>query len=258
MQKKTLDYFIRENLKSRPYFFSFIRPQEAVLFEKYKRYCKKIILDFGCGDGFFAGTIFGKKIIDIGLDVPSSRMNIARKNNVYKNIISYGGTNIPLESSSVNSIISNCVFEHIPHIETSLAEMNRVLKSGGCLITSVMCSTWSENLAGRKFLGLPYVNWFNKMQEHNSLFSKKQWSELFGKCGFEIIKSEDYLYEQASKMTEIHHFLSFSSLLLHTITGKWTFGFAPRKIEVKKIRTLIETDKKNPSACFFVLKKIQK
>ncbi len=255
MQVKTLDYFIQENLKSRPYFFSFIRPQEAVLFEKYKRYCKKIILDFGCGDGFFAETIFGKNTIDIGLDVPSSRMEMARKNNVYKKIISYEGIYIPLESSSVHSIISNCVFEHIPHIEMSLVEMNRILKPGGHLITSVMCSTWSENLNGKKFLGLPYVRWFNKMQEHNSLLSKKQWMELFEKNGFEIVKDEDYLYERASKMVEINHFLSLPSLILHALTGKWTFGSPHSKVEMKSIHTLIGSDKKNPSACFFVLRK---
>lgn len=255
MQEKTIDYFIQENLKSRPYFYSFIRPQEAMLFEKYKRYCKKSILDFGCGDGFFAETIFGKNTIDIGLDVPTSRMKVAQKNNVYKKIISYEGTYIPLESSSIQSIISNCVFEHIPHIEMSLVEMSRILKPGGHLITSVMCSTWSENLSGRKFLGLPYVQWFNRMQEHNSLLSKKQWDKLFKGKGFDIVASDDYLFEQASKMIEINHFLSLPSLILHTFTGRWTYGSVPNKSEIKKIRELIGSDKKNPSACFYVLKK---
>jgi len=226
-----------------------------MLFEKYKLYCKKSILDFGCGDGFFAETIFGKNTIDIGLDVPTSRMKVAQKNNVYKKTISYEGTCIPLESSSIQSIISNCVFEHIPHIETSLVEMNRILKPGGYLITSVMCSTWSENLRGRKFLGLPYVQWFNRMQEHNSLLSKKQWNKLFEGTGFDIVASEDYLYEQASKMVEINHFLSLPSLILHAFTGRWTYGSVPNKSEVKKIRELIGSDKKNPSACFYVLKK---
>lgn len=256
MSKKTLEYFVAKNLKDRPYFFSYIRSQEAMLFEKYMHYCKKVVLDFGCGDGFFAESIFGKRTIDIGLDVPSSRMNLAKNNNVYKKIISYDGTLIPLKSSSVNTVISNCVFEHIPHIDTSLTEMHRILKPGGYLITSVMCSSWNKNLAGNKLFGSRYVNWFNKIQEHNSLHSKKRWIELFNICGFEIVQSEDYLYEKASKKVEIYHFLSLYSLLLYKITGNWTFGFTPRKNEVKTILNLIESDKKNPSACFFVLKKI--
>lgn len=255
MAKKTLDYFIRKNLQYRPYFFSFIRPQEAYLFEKYKQYCKGAILDFGCGDGFFAECIFGKRTIDIGLDVPTSRMKTAKKNNVYKKVVVYDGLLIPLRKTSVRTIISNCVFEHIPRIEKSLQEMERILKPGGHLITSVMCSTWSGNLFGRKMMGLPYVNWFNKMQEHNSLYSKKQWITLFKKCGFDIVEQEDYLYEIASKKTELSHFSSWYSLLLYKVTGKWTFGFRPSEHEVKKIKHLIEQDKKNPSACFFVLKK---
>lgn len=256
MLKKTLDYFIAKNLKERPYFFSFIRSQEAMLFEKYIHYCKKVILDFGCGDGFFAESIFGKRAIDIGLDVPSSRMNIAKKNNVYKKIISYDGALIPLKTSSIDTVISNCVFEHIPHIDTSLTEMQRILKPGGHLITSVMCSSWNTNLGGGNLFGPRYIKWFNKIQEHNSLCSKKQWIELLNKSGFEIVESEDYLYENASKKVEIYHFLSLYSLLLYKITGNWTFGFTPRKTEVKAILNLIESDKKNPSACFFVLKKI--
>lgn len=255
MAKKTLDYFIYKNLKERPYFFSFIRSQEAALFEKYKRYCRNIILDFGCGDGFFAESIFGKKTIDIGLDVPSSRMNIAKKNNIYKKVIPYDGVTIPLKPSSIDTIVSNCVFEHIPHIDTSLAEMHRILKPGGHLITSVMCASWNANLVGGKLFGPQYIKWFNKIQEHNSLYSKGGWMELFDKNGFEIVGSEDYLYEKAAKKVEIYHFLSFYSLILYKLTGNWTFGFTPRETEIIAIRDSIETDKKNPSACFFVLKK---
>lgn len=255
MSKKTLDYFIYKNLKERPYFFSFIRSQEAMLFEKYRRYCDKGILDFGCGDGFFAESIFGKQTIEIGLDVPSSRMSIAKKNNIYKKVISYDGMNIPLKLSSVDTIISNCVFEHIPHIDTSLAEMHRILKPGGHLITSVMCSSWNTNLAGGRLFGPRYIRWFNKIQEHNSLYSKAGWIKLFYKNGFDLVESEDYLYEKAAKKVEAYHFLSLYSLILYKITGNWTFGFTPPETEIKAIRKIIETDKKSPSACFFVLKK---
>lgn len=255
MAKKTLEYFIKKNLQYRPYFFSFIRPQEAFLFEKYKQYCKGTILDFGCGDGFFSECIFGKRTINIGLDVITSRMKTAEKDKIYKKTVVYDGVHIPFKKSSVQSIISNCVFEHIPHIEKSLSEMNRILKPGGHLITSVMCNTWSRNLFGKKMIGSLYVNWFNKMQEHNALYSKKQWVSLFKKNGFDIIESEDYLYEIASQKTELAHFSSLYSLFLYKLTGKWTFGLSPSQHEVKKIRDLIEGDKKNPSACFFVLRK---
>lgn len=255
MAKKTLEYFIRKNLQYRPYFFSFIRPQEAFLFEKYKQYCKGVILDFGCGDGFFAESIFGKRTIDIGLDVVTSRMKTAEKNNVYKKTIVYDGVHIPCKKSSVHTIISNCVFEHIPHIKESLQEMNRILKPNGHLITSVMCNTWNGNLFGKKMMGHRYVDWFNRMQEHHALYSKRQWIALFEKCGFDVVVSQDYLYEIASKRTELAHFSSLYSLFLYRLTGRWTFGLQPSQKEVEKIQDIILGDTKNPSACFFVLEK---
>lgn len=255
MQNKNLEYFIEKNLQFRPRFFAYIRSQEGLLFTKYAQFIKSKSLDFGCGDGFFAETVFGRKTIDIGLDVPSSRMQIAERNSVYKRIIAYNGSKIPLRPSSLKTVVSNCVFEHIPHIEKSVQEIYSVLRPGGYLLTSVMCSPWSTNLSGAKWGGLAYVKWFNQIQEHNALYSKKQWISLFRKSGFSIEVSEDYLFKKASQKTEIFHYLSVPSLLLYKLTGKWTLGIKPHHKEINEIRDIILSDKHHPSACFFVLKK---
>lgn len=255
MQQKTLEYFIGRNLQYRPRFFAYIRPQEGFLFAKYAHHLKHRILDFGCGDGFFAETVFGKGAIDIGLDVPTSRMKQAVEKAIYKKTVTYDGVRIPFHSSTIGSIVSNCVFEHIPHIEKSIAEMFRVLRPGGHLLTSVMCSTWNRNLAGKKWGGTAYISWFNSVQEHHSLLSKQKWSALFKKCGFIISAADDYLFERASVETERYHFLSLLSLVRYRLTGKWTSGKPATSEEIRVIQSLIVSDTKNPSACFFVLKK---
>ena len=61
-------------LEARPFFFTLIRPQEALLFQQFNQLLKAPILDFGCGDGFFAQVVFQPLKIDLGLDVPSSRI----------------------------------------------------------------------------------------------------------------------------------------------------------------------------------------
>lgn len=255
MQRKTLDYFIGRNLQYRPRFFAYIRSQEAYLFTKYANHLKHRILDFGCGDGFFAETVFGKGTIDIGLDVATSRMKQATARALYKKTVEYDGVQIPFASSTIGSIISNCVFEHIPHIEKSVTEMFRVLRPGGHLLTSVMCASWNKNLSGKRIGGNAYVSWFNSVQEHHSLLSKQKWAALFKKVGFSIRASDDYLFERASIETERHHFLSLPSLVRYRLTGKWTSGKPASPYEIRTIQSLIESDKKNPSACFFVLKK---
>lgn len=255
MQNKNLEYFIEKNLQFRPRFFAYIRSQEGLLFTKYAKFIKPKSLDFGCGDGFFAEMVFGKKKIDIGLDVPSSRIRQAAQKGVYKRMLTYDGKEIPLRSSTVSTVVSNCVFEHIPHIHKSVLEIHRILKPGGYLLTSVMCAPWNNNLAGIAVGGRAYVNWFNRVQEHHALLSKKKWTSLFKKSGFSISTSEDYLFHKAAQKTELYHYLSVPSLLLYKLTGKWTLGNKPSSKNVTTIRELILSDKKSPSACFFVLQK---
>jgi len=252
---KDYRFFIKEYLENRPDFFSFIRPQEALLFYTHIKMMKGPILDYGCGDGFFAHTIFPKKTIDEGLDLESSRIKEAKKLDCYKNLQTYSGTTIPFEDNHFGTIISNCVFEHIPHIKNAVKEMHRVLKKDGLLMTSVMCSTWNENLLGGSLFGKKYINWFNGVQHHDSLLLKEQWRKLFKTTGYEIVEESDYLYKNASQKTEIYHYLSLFSLITYTLFKKWKLiAFVSNK-KIEEIEKLIIEDKNNPSACFFVLRK---
>ena len=253
---KKLSSIITQYLKERPSFYAFLRSQEAYFFYQRIKEMKKPILDFGCGDGFFASTIFKKKFIDVGLDLPSSRINESPKTQIYEKTKIYNGAAIPFKNDTFETIISNCVFEHIPHIEKSVKEMHRITKKNGLLMTTVMCSSWSDNLLGGKLFGKIYINWFNKIQHHVSLFSKQEWVNLFTTSGYEIVESVDYLYEKASRKTEVYHYLSFFSLVTYLLFKKWNiFSFVSQK-KVQEIEKLLQKDNKNPSACFFVLRKI--
>jgi ubiquinone/menaquinone biosynthesis C-methylase UbiE len=176
--------------------------------------------------------------------------------NIYKKIVEYDGVTIPFRAGTFGTIISNCVFEHIPHIEKSVREMYRVNKKNGLLMTTVMCSSWSNNLAGGKLFGKKYINWFNRFQQHNSLLSKKEWTSLFKKCGYEIVESIDYLYKTSAQKTEIYHFLSIFSLITYVLFKRWNlFPFASKN-KIEEIEKIMKEDNKNPSACFFVLRKV--
>lgn len=252
---KKITSIIKAYLAERPDFYAYLRPQEAFFFYERRKQMKGPILDFGSGDGFFASTIFKKRFIDVGLDLSSSRIQESVKTNVYKKTQIYDGGIIPFPSRTFCTIVSNCVFEHIPKIGKSVKEMHRVLKKNGLLMTTVMCSSWSSNLQGGRLFGKTYIRWFNDMQKHNSLLSKKEWIQLFEKSGFEVVESVDYLYEQAAQKTEQYHFLSLFSLFSYALFRKWKlFPFVSAK-KIRKIEAVISHDNKNPSACFFVLKK---
>src|SRR3989338_8105550 len=109
-----MTYFIRKYLEGRPMFLSIIRAKEASLFQKHKKYIKRRVLDFGCGDGFFAETVFGKNKITVGLDLTESRARIAEEEKIYKKIVYYDGGKIPFPGHYFSTVISNCFLEHVP------------------------------------------------------------------------------------------------------------------------------------------------
>jgi SAM-dependent methyltransferase len=97
------------------------------------------VLDLGSGAGidvFLAAQKVGLSGKAIGLDMTDEMLALARKNRA-----TLGITNaevlkgeiedMPIESSSVDRIISNCVINLVPDKRKAFAEMFRVLKPGG-------------------------------------------------------------------------------------------------------------------------------
>ena len=257
---KKIDYFIKKYLENRPMFMAIIRSQEAMLFQKYQKYVKNKTLDFGCGDGFFAGLVFGKGKINVGLDLQNNkRIQEAIEEKIYKKISFYDGDTIPYPNNYFNTVVSNCVLEHIPNINFSLKEIFRVLKPGGFFLTSVMSDQWESNLVGSKIFGKTYLSYMRKTQVHYNLFSKKDWQTYFKKAGFKIQSIDGYLYKKSSFYLNLFHYLSIGSLISYKLFNKWVLFSIPflNKIKTQLIKKTI-VDENNPnkaSALFFVLKK---
>lgn len=251
--------YISAYLKNRPAFFSLIRPQEAYLFEKNANFIKSPILDLGCGDGFFAKTVWGKGKIDIGLDLPNERTKKIEKSQIYKKIAYFNGVNIPFRENFFQTIVSNCVLEHVEKLPELLKEINRVLKKDGYFLTGVMCDKWEEYLFGAKIFGEKYQKFMRKKQDHKNLFSLEKWRKIFKKSGFQIISETGYLSKKTSLWMDIFHYISFPELITYKFFGKWVLF--PKLISFltidKKMKTLIEYPKRKEesAAIFFVLRK---
>ncbi|EKE14082.1 MAG: methyltransferase type 11 [uncultured bacterium] len=256
---KKVDYFINEYLENRPMFLAIIRSQEAMLFQKYNKLIKAKVLDFGCGEGFFAELIFGKDKIDVGLDLFNNKRVEEVKNNIYKKISLYDGGTIPYPNNYFNTVVSNCVLEHIPNVKFSLKEVYRVLKPGGFFLTSVMADQWEKNLFGSKIFGKKYLNYIRKTQVHHNLLSNKKWQEHFEKASFKIQLIDGYLYKKSAFYLDIFHYLSIGSLVCYKLFNKWILFNIPllNKLKTQFIKKIIvdENIPNKASALFFVLKK---
>lgn len=216
-----LEPFIQAYLASRPLFYAFIRPQEAYLFSAYSRYLQPPILDFGCGDGFFASLIVPPQTIAVGLDVENSRINENPPQSPYKQLLVYDGRRIPQPSGHFHTIISNCVFEHLPDLSGNLREMWRLLKPGGHLLTTVMSSTWEENLLGDRFLGTTYRQSMRRRQVHINLFSTAEWDQHYTQAGFIIKRCIGYLHLKPSRFNELGHYVALPSLVSYRLFKRW-------------------------------------
>jgi ubiquinone/menaquinone biosynthesis C-methylase UbiE len=97
------------------------------------------VLDLGSGAGndvFVARSLVGENGHVIGLDMTEEMIDKAVQNNKkmgYKNVEFRLGDieNMPLESHSVDVIVSNCVLNLVPEKKRAFNEIYRVLKPGG-------------------------------------------------------------------------------------------------------------------------------
>lgn len=216
--------YIRAFLSNRPFFFSFIRPTEAGYFYHYRDMLQQNVLDFGCGDGFFLSAVFPEaEHIAIGVDVKDSRMEEAEGLRTYSKLVSYDGDVLPFRTGEFETVISNSVLEHVPNVEQSVVEMLRVLQPGGKLLVSVMTTNWERPLIGAWLFGAPYRRWLARTQVHVSLHSPKDWTKLFEAAGFEVIGRHGYLSPSVIRWMELAHYLSWPSLIVRILTGRWVW-----------------------------------
>lgn len=250
--------FLRIYLSHRPLFLSLIRAKEAELFYKHSPFVGPV-LDVGCGDGFFAQTVFGSnRSIDVGLDVADSRQIQAGTSGAYKQLVTYDGVTFPFRSGSFSTVLSNCVLEHVPHLPVVVGQMYRALRPGGTALVSVMSRRWEDYLAGSMLLGNSYTNWMRRKQVHLNLLSRAQWMKTFSDAGFHVDAHVGYLSSWACRLIDIAHYLSIPSLVTYVLFRRWVLW--PRLTSLYPVSWLCRVISRNVSseysgAIFFVLHK---
>ena len=134
----------------------FAAPEKLI--EKFQINSGDVVVDFGCGPGYFTIPLarIARKVV--GVDVSTRMLDkvavYARKNEVAVELLQSDGTRINLPDSSVDVIVLIHVFHEIEDRAKVLLEFARILKHSGRVL--IVEKTRGGILASR--LGPPVVN----------------------------------------------------------------------------------------------------
>jgi SAM-dependent methyltransferase len=119
------------------------------------------VLDFGCGNGQVVSGLIDRGVDAFGCDVYYEGGDTS--SGVPEQLFSRGVVrrmeprSIPFEDGSFDLIINNTVLEHVESLEATLAELARVLRPGGKILSLFPHrEVWFE-----WHVGLPFVHWFS-------------------------------------------------------------------------------------------------
>lgn len=269
---KVWENYLKTYLRARPLFLSVLRAKEAFLYRNFLP-LKQPVLDFGCGDGFFAKIAFSHKskiqnpkskfnenIIDVGLDIRESRIKEAKAQGIYKKILMYDGKVIPFKKGSFATVVSNSVLEHVSDLDQALSEISRILKPKGKFLTTVMAGKWEDYLIGTKLIGKSYKDYMRKKQAHINLLTRIEWDNKFKKSGFRIVRTIGHFDKFSSGLIDFLHYVSIPSLISYKLTGKWVILpflaeiIYPKSFLIKMTKNNVSPD--SSAALFYELEKV--
>jgi len=217
---------LRAHLREMPFHRVLMRSIEARILADLP--FSRPVLDVGCGDGHFGSVLF-RNGADVGLDAGLADLSEARGRGVYRLLVDADSGAMPFPPAAFASIVSNCVFEHIPDIDSTVAEIGRVLKPGGLFACTVIGERFSELLMDARAwrrLGLgrahrAYLEWFNRKSVHFHFDPPDAWKRRFERAGLHVERWRYYLSPGAARAFHRSHYVSLPHLAARRLTGRW-------------------------------------
>src|SRR5262245_3453974 len=97
-------------------------------------------LDLGCGDGEIARLLARRLEARwdlIGVDLDPKEVDRANATGIYSRVIAAPADRIDEPDGSFDLVFSNSVLEHIPEVDSVLAEAGRLMRVGGLFVATV-------------------------------------------------------------------------------------------------------------------------
>jgi len=226
VDSRKLDTILWRHISSLPYFRGFLRAVEDRFYQEID--LPRPVFDLGSGDGHFASAAFDERL-DVGLDPWVAPMKEARSRDAYRLLVLGAGARIPFADGSFSSVTSTSVLEHVPDLDPVMAEVARILKSGGKFVFCVPNDRFPQLLCGRQALekfglqrvGAAYGRFFNRIARHAHTDSPAVWQERLEKAGLELEQTWDYFPPKALHILEWGHPLGIPAWITKKLFGRW-------------------------------------
>lgn len=227
--------YLREHLRQVPAFRALVRSVECRLFEEASEKVggfAEPALDVGCGDGLFASLAFAKPLC-AGIDPNQASLREASERGAHHHLVAASATALPFPDQFFNTVVANCVVEHIANLDEALSEVFRVLRPSGRFFFGVPSHRFADMLLvptvfralGLHGVAKAYGDWFNGHSRHFHTHDPETWKHRLASQGFLVEHHEYYLTAAAHRAFDVAHYLSVPRLLSRKLTGKWmAFG----------------------------------
>lgn len=96
-----------------------------------------LLLDLGCGGGLLAPHLTGYR--HVGVDLSETALAVAARHGV--DTVHADVAELPFEDEAADVVVAGEIFEHIPHLPETVAEIGRVLRPGGTLVVDTINDT---------------------------------------------------------------------------------------------------------------------
>jgi SAM-dependent methyltransferase len=244
--------FLFLHLRDLPYFRGLLRAIEARFYQELS--LPAPTLDVGCGDGHFASVAFDRPL-EVGIDPWEGPIREAAQRSAYRLLVIGDAGRAPFPDGYFASALSNSVLEHIPHVETVLAETARLLRPGAlfafCVPNHQFLGSLSVGRAcdkiGLRGLGDRYRLFFNRIARHVHCDPPEVWQRRLEAAGFQVEKWFHYYPPAAMQVSEWGHYLGLPSLLARKLTGRWVI--APTRWNLALTTRLVRRYYDQPPAC---------
>jgi SAM-dependent methyltransferase len=219
--------FLWLHLKDLPAFRALLRAVEARFYQDLLPLAEPV-LDVGCGDGHFASVAFPQPLA-AGIDPAAAVLREARQRGAYHLLAQSRGDALPYADRHFATVVSNSVVEHIPAVEPVLAEIARVLQSGGRFIFCVPGDYFTELLLFPQLLrklrleGLAraYERYFNRISRHHHCDGPAVWQARLDEAGLSLTDSFYYFSARANHALDLGHYFGAPSLVAKKLLGRW-------------------------------------